>query len=420
LLPLLLAVQLVTPPTPDVRLNTLDAWLQAVAQHEPGTVDPAALRVREMQRLTLDWVRRDLQAVLTLMRDPKASIFYDEPNPRFPHRRPGVLVYTRVELETLRAFAFRAKALGNRNDVLKRGVLLHTDVAILAPADAGPVNGRRRDGQVSVQLDDARQLGLQDVVSHFDIARRLLDLITTHPDKNEPANPASDEDVRLWYAATAAFMINYQKFDLDHFPRASQLFPSDPDIQFLVGGFHASMAAPRWQIGLQRADLGGVELDVRSERDELRLAEAAFRRAASGRNAPEARLRLGRVLGLQGRAVDAVKELRAALPGLTNPLLIYYAQLFLGRELETLNQVAGAQAAYQHAAELYPHAQAPRLALSQLAVRAGDRQVAVTESRRAFGATDDHDDPWWSYDVSAGRAAAIVFERMWKAFPGPR
>jgi tetratricopeptide (TPR) repeat protein len=420
MLSLLLALQLVTPPTPDVRLNTLDGWLQAVAQHEPGTADAPVLRVREMNRLGLDWVRRDLRTVLTLMRDPKASVFYDEPNPRFPHRPPGVLVYGRVELEALRQFATRARALGNRNDVLKRGALLHTDTAMLAPADGRPAEGRL-DGQLSVQLDDARQFGLRDVISHFEVARQLLDLITTNPDKNEPAHPASDEDVRLWYVATAAFMIGYQKFDLGHFPRASQLFPSDPDIQFMVGGFHASMAAPRWQIGLQRADLRGFEIGVESRRDELRLAETALRRAAaSGPNVPEARLRLGRVLGMQGRAVDATRELRVALPQLTNPLLLYYVELFLGRELETLNQFAAARAAYQHAADLYPRAQSPRIALSQLSVRAGNRAVALTEARQAFGAVDDLDDPWWSYEVSAGRAADILLEQMRKALSGQR
>src|SRR2546423_1089788 len=58
----------------------------------------------------------------------------------------------------------------------------------------------------------------------------------------------------------------------------------------------------------------GCLLDIASARAELREAESLFRRAVA--HAPamaEAHLRLGRVIGVQGRAADALAELQQAL-----------------------------------------------------------------------------------------------------------
>ena len=82
--------------------------------------------------------------------------------------------------------------------------------------------------------------------------------------------------------------------------------------------------------------------DMRSEDDELDAAATAFREALRiDPTMTEARLRLGRVRGRQGRHADAVEELRRAAAEVTEPLLQYYAQLFLALEYEALGDTTG-------------------------------------------------------------------------------
>jgi hypothetical protein len=94
--------------------------------------------------------------------------------------------------------------------------------------------------------------------------------------------------------------------------------------------------------------------------------------------------------------------LRGVLPLLTRDVDRYYAQLFLGAEENALARLDTARSAYQQAASLFPRAQSPWLALSQLAWQQGDSAAA----RTAFLALADlssspaeRDDPWWSYDI---------------------
>ena len=78
----------------------------------------------------------------------------------------------------------------------------------------------------------------------------------------------------------------------------------------------------------------------------------------------EARIRYGRILTLLDRADDAVKELRRAAAGAGDPLLDYFAQLFLARRRKP--RTGGMMpAARERAAALAPEAQSPRLSLSQ-------------------------------------------------------
>jgi hypothetical protein len=96
----------------------------------------------------------------------------------------------------------------------------------------------------------------------------------------------------------------------------------------------------------------------------------------------------------------------------TEPLLGYFGSLFLGRVLETQRNAAGAREQYERAAALYPRAQAPRLALSLLSSRAGDRRSALAALDAAFDdrSTSQLDDPLWTYYAQAGRDAEVRLE----------
>jgi tetratricopeptide (TPR) repeat protein len=120
-------------------------------------------------------------------------------------------------------------------------------------------------------------------------------------------------------------------------------------------------------------------------------------------------MRYGRVLGGLGKHAAAVVELRRAAAELTEPELSYHAHQFLGAEEEALGNREAAQAAYERAAALFPHAQSPLLALSQLARRFGDRNGALRAADRLFALQDDpdneRDDPWWTYYLVQARDA---------------
>jgi tetratricopeptide (TPR) repeat protein len=143
---------------------------------------------------------------------------------------------------------------------------------------------------------------------------------------------------------------------------------------------------------------GNTTFRVQSPHDELRLAEALLKRALDREPTfIEARIRYGRVLTLLDRPQDAVKELRRAAGEAREPLLDYFAQLFLGAASEAADRRDDARRAYERAAALVPQAQSPRLSLSQLAAREGDHGAALRalEPMLALLAeVDDRIDPW--------------------------
>ncbi len=148
---------------------------------------------------------------------------------------------------------------------------------------------------------------------------------------------------------------------------------------------------------------------------ELRQARTSLRRAVElDPQFHEARLRLGRVIGQLGGHRDAAVELRVVAQGARDPLVLYYARLFLGVEEEALGRLDAARDAYEAAAALYPRAQTPGLALAQLSWRGGDRAAARAAILEALSVEDRagpaESDPWWDYLISPGRHAAAFFE----------
>jgi tetratricopeptide (TPR) repeat protein len=149
------------------------------------------------------------------------------------------------------------------------------------------------------------------------------------------------------------------------------------------------------------------------------LAEGFFRRALTlDPNMAIARLHLGRVVGLQGRHKEAAGELRTALSSLTDATDArqrYFAELFLGSEEQALGHASEAVAAFQRARLLFPNAQSPYLALSQLAWQTDDRTAAQTALQALAGlpvAREDREDPWWTYEVSAMLDLEDLIDRL--------
>ena len=187
-----------------------------------------------------------------------------------------------------------------------------------------------------------------------------------------------------------------------HLPRARRIFPSDPILLYLSGLLHERFSSAPIQAAAEAVVAGNSGVtSVDSARIEQTRAERFYREALAARpDHLEARVRYGRVLGELGRHAQAATALRTAIDGGATGRLLYWSLLFLGKQEEMVGNRDQARASYERAAGLFPQAQSPRLALSQLARRAGDRRAAQRELVELAELPADErqrEDPWWDY-----------------------
>ena len=347
-------------PTDD-RVTRVEQWLKAVMGHEPGTTDEAAQRVASWSASDIRRLWIDANAIAQLMRDPRRSEFQDRAKrqPATPTVRYPTLQLERMktlacaasgnlsnpacveiraassldpDLVRLSTLASASRRGGDDNFVLRRGALLHADIAMLMPDSAEPMTGGALDGprRVRMHTSDGLAIDVGELPPHWEIARMLLDFVRPAGAAN-PA-PGLDSMVRFWYRSTAAWMQAREQHDTDHLDRARAIFPNDADILFLSACQHEIYAGAPVQSALRAMPVPtGMRSDVVSARAELHQAETLFRRAlAANPSMGEARLRYGRVLLLLDRAADAANELRRALAMVSEDELRYYGELFLG------------------------------------------------------------------------------------------
>ncbi len=406
----------------DHDLGRLRAWIDAIHRHLPATESSAATLVASWSRRELEMLLFDLKALLHVIVRPDSS--------KFPR---GVRAFSGTELEQLQQLAeaeawrtvrqswrlglTEAQSRLIANQLVKRAALLHTDIALLVPsaADRLPESANEprllleRRGSVLVQ--DGRQEGTKAEGAHWDVARLLLDEIT--PD------PSHDATARLWYRAIAAFFEKRALLaqSVPHLERGRRIYATDPLIFAASGLVHETFAAPEIQTFIHTAAQSGLPpTSVGSARSNLRRAEEFFRRAVElDGSYPEARVHLGRVVGLQGRHEEAARELRHATTTANDSPTRYYAWLFLGAEEQWLEHADLARQSFDKAAALYPRAQSPHLALSQLARRTGDRGGALRAIQQVLNLPADdsqRDDPWWSYFHDPGDKAEAMMHEM--------
>jgi tetratricopeptide (TPR) repeat protein len=449
----------------DSRLHGLQIWLKAVARHAPGEDDDPLQEIAAWPNADLKHLWVDANVLTQIIRSQAIRAMSGRPVvSRFTVRGEGqktstAIVYSKTqfhrmvvlacaaggvlvdpncmaidaggeldsEFRQIAVLARAAKLRGDDNYIMRRGAILHSDVAILAPqsmkapGDTQPTGGVER---FRMEISDGREIDLHQSAVHWEIARMLLDFVV--PRGGDRPAPGRDDMVRQWYRATASWMQLREDHDKLHLERARQLFPSDPDLLFLSACQRETYAGAAIQAAVRSAVLpAGIVIDVGSDRTELREAEALFRRALEVKPGyPEARLRYGRVMGLLGKHAEAAAELRRAVADLADRQMLYYAGLFLGAEEEALGNRDAARVAYEQAAELFPMAQSPLLALSQLARRYGDRGGALRAIDRLFALPkadlDAHAEPWWWYYVAQARDADDLLEAMQRPYLAER
>lgn len=305
------------------------------------------------------------------------------------------------------------------DSALRRGAVLHLDIVLHgSPRVSGPLftrypsTGPRAPSAATFLVHDGREEGRGAAETHLEFARALLKELT--PDAR------TEEFVRLWYDATATRLAasrNYAEL-MVHLDHARRLFPSDPEIMFASGFLHETFAASRLQAVVGTAAGTGNAPGIGSVGHNLSEAEHYYRKAVSALPGfGEARLRLGRVLGLQGKHKLAAPELERALKDAEDRVQSYYALLFLGREEEMLGRREAARRRFEQAAALFPVAQAPQLALSRLALERGGEREAQEILNRIL--TDREGtaagvDPWWDYETVPGRHADRKLARMYR------
>ncbi len=369
------------------QIEKVKEWRAAIAQHDPGKADPAAVGMGA-------WPSKDLKLVISYVTKLAVQSPKDVRRSLSKARIQRALDLTDEEAKR-----------GDLNRILKLGAMLHTDVALLGLEtweyqDIGEATGAFADGRILIMPRK----------HHWEFARQLIGSITSQ-----------DPMARQWYIAIAAHMQSQRLLGYagQNVKLALERFPSDNRLLFYSGVLHELWASPVNQNILLPKQ---AKVSYGDKESELKLARQFFERAIGANpDFAEAHLRLGRVLGLLGQHSQAIKELQRAASTVNDPKLSYYASLYLGYEFMVTVRPAEAREQYERAAALFPAAQSPLLALSQLARNDGDTQNALLFIQRVF-ALPRHDawedDPWWVYDLAHVRDADALVAEMQKTFGG--
>jgi len=380
------------------RVQRLEQWTAALERHQPGEADGALDAFGDWNAREFAELKVTFFSALQLIRDPDIRTFM---RPPAPVGRPTQVFYSGDELRDLILLAARLKPLGE-NHLLRRGAMLHMDAVTLGTG--GDLHGAGRSDFFVLKFDDGQGLGNEDVQGQIDFARFLLEQVRPDPHDFRP-KPSGDDWVRRWYRTLIAYMLREQHFNVMDADRGLELFRDDPEVLFISGVLHETLAADTVQEPLRKSANLRQAVRVRSAKGELSVAEDLLRRAVKRSPAfPEARLHLAHVLAEQGQHKEALVELTQALPAIEDHTFQYYAQMFLGRSGAETGDVARARAAFERAAQLMPAAQSPLIALSQLAYGRGDAdEAAALLARVATLPALENDDPWWFYGATAGR-----------------
>ena len=230
--------------------------------------------------------------------------------------------------------------------------------------------------------------------------------------KDRPAVPSVELresiNARDFYVAlaSAALALGYAEAATPFADQARLEAPLNPVVQLVAGCVASGLAVEK---ALQHRD---------ADASRARLAaEVAFREAVTHDAAAyEARLRLGKLLLDQNRAVEAEPLLAEVEAKATDERLRYLARLFLGRSAEQRGRSEDAIRSYRGALEAWPTSQAARFGLAHALEKSSgpdaSREIvgAMLDSSRA---TDGPSDPWFLYPIGPPGLAQAAFNRVW-------
>jgi tetratricopeptide (TPR) repeat protein len=373
------------------RLEKIKEWRYSACSHRPGEADASAITIG-------NWPEDDLDLVVDYV--VKLSAQSRDTVKRFLEKQTNrnALSLTEQEAKT-----------GDLSRLLMQGTLLHTDIALQNLATGKAKNTKRKMG---IYLDGNVTI-LSPPPDHWEYACRLQVI---------GARLQSKDTAKQWYVATIALLQSKRLvfYAGRNIQKALDQFPEDEQILFLAGALHETWASPLMQNS--QMPLKATNNFGTSEK-ELKTARQFFEKAvAFNPKFVEARLHLGRVLGLLGKHQESVSELKTALAAIKDDQLLYYTLLSLGRELKMTGHFDEAANSFEQAAIIYPKAQSPLLALSRLAYSHNDFEKAQEYMQRIFALKYDNstgNDPWWSYSISHVRDASSKIDALYKKYGEP-
>jgi tetratricopeptide (TPR) repeat protein len=377
---------LLVPAGAQQEAATLEVWRAAVDAHRAGVLDQPA-------RTVAGWTKSDLEKVIEAFE--RTAIAPGSPQ----------------------------DARDRRDAWLRRAILLHTDILALLRQPGGyalPPSDDRSVGLVA----DGIQLGVQRGTSQWAFTRRLVE------------NLQDADAARLWFRATTALLQSWLDWPESgtHLAEGRKRFPDDAVLLLYEGTIHETYASPAIQtlevpkdlttpepvhfatgsvfslMNLQRP-IRAMSWIFQSADIEMLEAERLLREAIRiDRDLAEAHIRLGRVLGQRGRRMEAIETLERGIQLATSPIVRYWGLVWLGHERRDAGRIPAAVEAFEQAAELYPRAPTPRLALSHLFYDRGDRARALAEYTKALEA-EAGEDPRLAYEhMHVPTAGALVAE----------
>ena len=308
-----------------------------------------------------------------------------------------------------------SQELAELTDALRRGLSLHTDIAIAQRNSRAPMG--RPGAVILVDGQETRYIGRS---AHWPIARQIAAELATRPGEGPR--------VAAWYRATAAVMQQWRDLDLlgRHLEAGQTLFVDDPVLALYQGTLRQIFGDPRlydylrkrgstWGLGnppLASRDGASTESSTwlglapavasgmpNATMVELGVARRELRRALTlDPTLHEARIRLAHVLSRLGDDRQAVEVVRPALEAPLPPFLEFYAAVILGRSEEQLGRFGEAGVAYARAAARFPGAQSAEIGRSRVELamgRAGGAQKMLVDV--VGPSSTEQPDPWLDY-----------------------
>ena len=335
------------------------------------------------------------------------------------------------------------------NNLLERAALLHADIVILRReanpgwSDAPGISG------TAVLTDDGRRLSQRPLDPHLQFARMILNAMRT-PVSDDRANAPvwaaahrRNPRIQQWYRTVSTELAaRHWLADLrPHLEDARRVLDDTPATLFDSACFSEVIASAQVQRAVQPSVIPVAQpgLTARQSvvpvaqlgvtaREKARLLDERFNLSEAERfyretlqldpGYSEARVRLARVLSLRGRGADAIALFQTPIDS-SDRLVRYWGGLAFGQAAEAAEKVAVARDAYARAANLFPRAQSPLLALLRLArERADDAEAKQVMNRLARLPAEERAriDPWWDYFDCHGRFRDEERERLWALY----
>lgn len=344
-----------------------------------------------------------------------------------PGERDGAVraleTWTKTDVERLVSDVGRL-ARPERATLVSQALVLHADVAVFNRTLTGY---SLPPGDTNIMLsEDGQRAGQMQGTFHWAFCRELIDRL-----------PRGDERTRIaraFYRATGAVLQLWgEHVELEpHLREGLRIIGDDAVLRLYEGTMHQVFASPRLQrvFEAQLEEISKQPMyrprrvfgvpDMPPTANEARTAaERAFRRALSeDPSLVEARVRLSHVLFDRGRIQDAA-EAMGSLPAITDlpPFVRYYAAVLAGSIARASGRADDAEHAFSLALAVEPRAQVPRVALSELALASGQRDVALTVLLPLAVPTGDAgiSDPWWVIGRSHGASARQLIDTMARA-----